>query len=78
PYPPFLKKRITGPGGHISNIESAELIAQYGSRLRWVCIGHLSAENNTPELALNAHAKINPSMICHLADRYSAGDVLTL
>jgi phosphoribosyl 1,2-cyclic phosphodiesterase len=78
PYPGFLKKRITGPAGHISNTESAELIAQYGSRLRWVCLGHLSAENNSPALALSAHAKINPSMICHLADRYAAGDILSI
>ncbi len=78
PYPAFLKKRITGPHGHISNIESAELVAQYGSRLRWTCIGHLSAENNTPELALGIHNKINPLMTYHIADRHNAGNILTL
>lgn len=78
PYPAFLKKRIAGPGGHISNTESAELIAQHGNRLRWACIGHLSADNNTPELALSTHRKINPSMTYHLAGRYGAGEFIAL
>lgn len=76
PYPAFLKKRIAGPGGHISNAESSELIAQYGSRLRWACIGHLSADNNTPELALSTHRKINPSLTYHIAGRFGAGKLL--
>lgn len=78
PYPAFLKNRIAGPRGHISNMESAELIARHGGRLRWACIGHLSAENNTPELALKTHREINPSMTYHLADRYGAGSLLTV
>lgn len=78
PYPAFLKKRVSGPGGHISNIDSAELIAQHGSRLRWACLGHLSGENNTPDLALKTHREINSKMTYHLAGRYSAGDVLTV
>ena len=31
-YPHYLKSRIMGPHGHISNIESAELIARHGSQ----------------------------------------------
>ncbi len=78
PYPRHLKSRITGPHGHLSNIESAELIARHGARLRWACLGHLSGENNTPELALRTHRSINGSMTYHLAGRYGAGDVLTV
>ncbi len=59
PYPAFLKRRIRGPGGHISNLESAELLAAAASRrLRWCCLAHLSRTNNTPELALRTHRKI--------------------
>ncbi len=54
PYPAFLKRRIQGPGGHISNIESAELLLA-GRRLRWACLSHLSGENNDPALALRTH-----------------------
>ncbi|HPS56787.1 MAG TPA: MBL fold metallo-hydrolase [Spirochaetota bacterium] len=78
PYPQFLKSRISGPRGHISNIESAELIALHGNRLRWACVGHLSGDNNTPELALQTHREINSGMTYHLAGRYGVGDILTV
>jgi phosphoribosyl 1,2-cyclic phosphodiesterase len=54
PYPPHLKRRIRGPHGHISNDETAALldVAAGRGRLRWACLAHLSAENNTPEIAL--------------------------
>jgi len=53
PYPEWLKARIRGPGGHLSNSEAAELIRVAASPcLEWVCLAHLSEENNTSELAL--------------------------
>ena len=79
PYPAFLKKRIAGPGGHLSNIEAAELAARTGAGLRWVCLGHLSAENNTPELALGTYRSIaGDASPCYIAGRYGAGPVLTV
>ncbi len=52
-YPARLKHRITGSGGHLSNDESAELVACCGqSRPKWVAVAHLSERNNRPELAL--------------------------
>jgi phosphoribosyl 1,2-cyclic phosphodiesterase len=78
PYPRYLKSRIAGPHGHISNFESAELIARHGSRLRWICLGHLSGENNTPDLALRTHRDINSGRIYHLAGRHGIGDILTV
>lgn len=52
PYPPHLKKRISGPYGHMSNAECAEAIAENAtSNLRHVWLCHLSDENNHPELA---------------------------
>lgn len=59
PYPRFVKDRIRGPGGHISNFEAAELLrAAASERLGWCCLAHLSRLNNTPELALQAHREI--------------------
>lgn len=78
PYPPHLKRRIAGPHGHISNIESAELVARHGARLCWVCLGHLSGENNTPELALRTHRSINGKKKYYLAGRHQAGEMLTV
>ena len=57
PYPAFLKRRIQGPRGHISNIESAELLLA-GRYLRWACLSHLSGENNDPAVALRTHREV--------------------
>ena len=59
PYPAFLKRRIRGPGGHISNFEAAELLlAAASKRTRWCCLAHLSRVNNTRVMALQTHRKI--------------------
>lgn len=56
PYPQYLKDRISGKRGHISNEDAAGLLDLCeSSRLQWVCLGHLSAHNNTPEVALGTH-----------------------
>jgi phosphoribosyl 1,2-cyclic phosphodiesterase len=51
-YPDWLKDRIRGPGGHISNAEAAELLRLGQHRLQWACLCHLSEENNCPHVAL--------------------------
>lgn len=54
-YPAWLKSRIAGPLGHLSNAASAELLAQLDkSRLRTLVAAHLSQKNNTPQLAQQA------------------------
>lgn len=53
-YPYYLKRRILSPNGHLSNEDSARLCAMLfssGTKAFW--LGHLSHENNTPELAYN-------------------------
>jgi phosphoribosyl 1,2-cyclic phosphodiesterase len=53
-YPPYLKARIASDIGHLSNIQAARLLLEHASsRLRHVFLSHLSANNNTPKLALN-------------------------
>ena len=52
PYPAYLKERIRSGRGHLSNKESARLLAEHATpalRHAWLC--HLSEENNHPELA---------------------------
>ena len=54
-YPAFLKKRVGGPYGHLSNEAAADIaraIAHPG--LVKVVAAHLSAQNNRPALALSA------------------------
>jgi phosphoribosyl 1,2-cyclic phosphodiesterase len=55
PYPPFLKRRVNGPDGHLSNSDAAELIrCVCHDGLRHLALAHLSRTNNTPELPLEA------------------------
>lgn len=52
-YPWELKQRIRSRQGHLSNIQSAELVGQLiNDRLKAVVLAHLSEINNTPEAAL--------------------------
>lgn len=51
-YPYYLKERISGPYGHLSNDVAAKTILHLtNSGLKKVMLGHLSKENNFPELA---------------------------
>lgn len=80
PYPRYLKARIKGPGGHISNREAAELLAaSAGARLRWACLGHLSGENNSPDLALKTHREVlgDDLSLC-VASRYGVSEVMSV
>lgn len=57
-YPPPLKARIAGSGGHLSNDQAAELLGRLGGgRLRHVVAAHLSRQNNHPDLARAALAR---------------------
>jgi phosphoribosyl 1,2-cyclic phosphodiesterase len=78
PYPEFLKQRIRGSSGHLSNVESAELLnATSDRRLRWACLAHLSEENNSPKLALRTHREIlGDRLPLFVAGRYAATNVL--
>ena len=52
PYPAYLKGRIRGGYGHLSNKSAGPLLAEHCTeRLRHVWLCHISEENNHPELA---------------------------
>jgi len=53
PYPVYLKKRIAGPAGHLSNADCAQTLAELtGQQTRHIWLCHLSQENNRPDVAL--------------------------
>jgi phosphoribosyl 1,2-cyclic phosphodiesterase len=59
PYAPFLKHRIAGPHGHLSNAQAAAILQRLDcARLSWVAAAHLSAQNNTSTLACAALAAV--------------------
>ena len=51
PYPAPLKRRVGGPLGHLSNAQTADLLADLPCTPKDVVLMHLSATNNTPERA---------------------------
>ena len=56
-YPPFLKRRISGRNGHLSNIDCAraiEKLVHAGTRL--VVLSHISEHSNTTNLAVSTIA----------------------
>lgn len=55
PYPYHLKQRILGDRGHLSNENSGRLLSRIlHDKLQNIILGHLSKENNLPELAYEA------------------------
>ena len=58
PYPYYLKQRILGSRGHLSNEAAADFArhcAEHGTRE--IVLAHLSRENNTPVMAYDAVAR---------------------
>ncbi len=55
PYPDGLKHRVSGRFGHLCNLDAGRLVAALErSHLRHLIAAHLSRQNNTPELAVDA------------------------
>ena len=53
-YPAFLKRRVAGSLGHLSNAAAADLLARIAHpELALVVAAHLSEQNNRPDLALS-------------------------
>ncbi len=53
PYPWSVKQRVLSRVGHLSNHATAEFLARdYDGGATFIVLGHLSEQNNVPELAL--------------------------
>jgi phosphoribosyl 1,2-cyclic phosphodiesterase len=53
PYPWAVKQRVLSRVGHLSNHATAEFLARdYDGNATYIVLGHLSEQNNAPELAL--------------------------
>jgi phosphoribosyl 1,2-cyclic phosphodiesterase len=58
-YPSFLKRRVSGTYGHLSNAAAAQAIALCGDRAPGVVwLAHLSEQNNSPKHALQTVSRI--------------------
>jgi phosphoribosyl 1,2-cyclic phosphodiesterase len=57
PYPAFLRQRVGGRFGHLSNVDAAQIAKSLDhAGLSHVVAAHLSRQNNRPELAREALA----------------------
>lgn len=55
PYPKWLKDRVMGPYGHLSNKDSSIYLAKLiGPDTKKIILTHLSHKNNTPEKAIDS------------------------
>ena len=86
-YSPYLQQRILGNHGHLSNEACADALTQLvNTGVRNVILGHLSGENNRPELALATSeermeregVRLGADLQLELAWRDHIGSVYTL
>ena len=87
PYPWYLKKRIMGDRGHLSNESAGEVVAYLAKMgTRHFLLGHLSRENNFPELAYETvrnildgeDIDIERDITLMVAQRDRAGEVINI
>ena len=80
PYPYYLKRRILGDRGHLCNEKAAELVTELlNDSLKQVILGHLSKENNYPDLALaTVENEIRKAVAVEVAPRDYAGQLYDL
>lgn len=86
-YPDYLKNRILGNNGHLSNVSTGQALSKIISkRLKHVFLGHLSEKNNHPLIALNTvtsileanNIKVGNDLNLHVACRESVSQALVL
>ena len=79
PYPYYLKQRVGSKNGHLSNIQALNLVQERaGEELGLIFLSHISAENNTPELAMQSFDSISDKYDVRLTSRYAPTDVVRI
>ncbi len=87
PYPYILKKRILSEVGHLANIDTGIVLTEIMSdNIISIYLGHLSEDNNSPEVAFNTVKEIfNQNGIetdkyfkLHVASRHTASEATVL
>lgn len=69
PYPAFLKKRIKGKQGHLSNHDAGQLLARIPrAKAMQVFLAHLSQQNNLPSLAVQTVSEVLYSCGCQVGE----------
>jgi phosphoribosyl 1,2-cyclic phosphodiesterase len=86
-YPAFLKVRVSGDMGHLSNSDAAQFLAEnYVDTWQNVWLCHLSRENNRPDVAYKAVSQrleaigvtLGDNLHLHVLKRMSPSDIFEL
>lgn len=85
-YPYYLKQRILGPNGHLSNQEASKTITRLvSSGVTNIMLGHLSKQTNFPELAYKTvmdeiiDSKINNNnLTLNVASRLKPSNIINI
>jgi phosphoribosyl 1,2-cyclic phosphodiesterase len=78
-YPEFLKARIRGNQGHLSNDQALELfLSCKADHLEYLCLGHLSKENNHPDLVRDLFERHANGIKIEIANRYGVTNPYSL
>lgn len=78
-YPIYLKNRIRGGKGHLSNMESLKLFLEHRPAfMNHLILSHLSKNNNTPELVEKLFSKHAGSTNIVVASRYRESDMYSI
>lgn len=78
-YPHHLKQRIRGGQGHISNRQAYELVREHRPAfMSHILLGHLSQNNNRPELVSELFSPLNSVANIVIASRFKETEVYAI
>ncbi len=78
-YPSFLKQRISGGVGHLSNAEALEIFVKYKPNfMSHLLLAHLSKDNNNPELVKQIFEEVAGETSVMVASRYGEMKVMSI
>jgi phosphoribosyl 1,2-cyclic phosphodiesterase len=75
-YPIYLKRRIRGDEGHLSNAQALEIFTRHRSPyMKLLVLSHLSAQNNHPRIVRELFAPHANGTRIEIASRYAESEV---
>lgn len=78
-YPLYLKRRISGKNGHLSNMQALELfVGDRNDRMSHLILSHLSKNNNSPEKAWSVFHEYADNIELIVSSRYEESMVFNL
>jgi phosphoribosyl 1,2-cyclic phosphodiesterase len=78
-YPLYLKQRIRGAEGHLSNLQALDLFLEHRSvNLKLLVLSHLSAENNDPQKVNDLFSPYANGTRIAVASRYEESEVFCI